>query len=64
MMQLENNDKDFGMSSQRGSSGEHTGIEMADTIKEYIRKEYPEMGEAHAMRLAVLLTKEQFKGHI
>ncbi len=41
-----------------------TGADVAMTIKDFIRQEYPQMPETHAMKLAILLTKEQIKGNI
>ena len=55
-----------GKAEKSGGSGakEKTGMDVAQTIKDFIKNEYPDLPEAHAMRLAVLLTKQQFKGEI
>ncbi len=39
-------------------------MDVAGAVKEMISAQYPGMNEADAMRLAVMLTKAQFKGKI
>lgn len=44
--------------------GERSGVDVAGAVKEMISAQYPGMNEDDAMRLAVMLTKAQFKGEI
>jgi hypothetical protein len=46
------------------NSGERSGVDVAGAVKEMISAQYPGMNEDDAMRLAVMLTKAQFKGEI
>ena len=43
------------------SERKKTGLDVAKEVKKAIQKEYPDFPDAHAMQLAVMLTKESLK---
>ncbi len=45
-------------------SGVRSGIDVAGAVMDMITEQYPGMDREDAMRLAVMLTKAQFKGEI
>ena len=46
---------------ENSSKGEKTALNVAEEVKGFIKAEYPQIADSHAMRLAVLLTKTQIQ---
>jgi len=57
-------EKDDRGGRRKSSVKQKTGFDVADAVKDMITSQYPGMNETDAMRLAVMLTKAQFKGEI
>lgn len=46
---------------EKTANKEKTALDVAKEVKGFIKAEYPQLADSHAMRLAILLTKAQTK---
>ncbi|MCX5749596.1 MAG: hypothetical protein NTZ10_05080 [Candidatus Saganbacteria bacterium] len=53
-----------GEAGRKPKNRSFTGLDLANTVRNMFRSECPGIGEASAMKLAVLLTKAQIKGDL
>jgi hypothetical protein len=57
-------DKKIKSAGANTRSKQKSGVDVAEAVRDMISAQYPGMGEDDATRLAVMLTKAQFKGEI
>lgn len=56
--------KSGGEVKRKSATRTYSGLDLARTVRNMFKAEYPEMTDGHAMQLAVLLTKAKIKGDI